>query len=176
MSEVTARSRLRPANFCRRRALQGLVLRTESRRQGMRRHGPRVRRFAGRTARPGGRRLAAAGTAAFGFDYRHFGASDGQPREQLDIDRQLDDWHAAIAYVRDRGGVDPDLVGLWGSSLSGGQVLCVGRAIIGSRRSSRRCPTRMATRWRGPRCRAPDQADPRDCSDSFARRPDARRT
>src|SRR5690349_7846565 len=71
------------------------------------------------------RRIAAAGTAAFGFDYRQFGASDGQPRNQLDMDRQLDDWHAAIAYVRDRGDVDPDLIGLWGSSLSGGQVLCV---------------------------------------------------
>lgn len=72
-----------------------------------------------------GRRIAAAGTRAFGFDYRQFGASDGEPRDQLDIERQLHDWHAAIAYVRERGDVDPDLVGLWGSSLSGGQVLCV---------------------------------------------------
>ena len=71
------------------------------------------------------RRIAAAGTAAFAFDYRHFGASDGQPRDQLDMDRQLDDWHAAIAHVRERDDVDPDLIGLWGSSLSGGQVLCV---------------------------------------------------
>ena len=71
------------------------------------------------------RRVAAGGTAAFAFDYRQFGASDGLPRDQLDIDRQLDDWHAAISYVRGRGDVDPDLIGLWGSSLSGGQVLCV---------------------------------------------------
>jgi uncharacterized protein len=72
-----------------------------------------------------GQRIAAAGTAVFAFDYRNFGASDGQPRDQLDMDRQLDDWHTAIAYVRGRGDVDPDLIGLWGSSLSGGQVLCV---------------------------------------------------
>jgi dienelactone hydrolase len=71
------------------------------------------------------RRIAAAGTAAFAFDYRQFGASDGLPRDQLDIDRQLDDWHAAISYVRGRDDVNPDLIGLWGSSLSGGQVLCV---------------------------------------------------
>jgi dienelactone hydrolase len=71
------------------------------------------------------RRIAAAGIAAFAFDYRHFGDSDGHPREQLDIDRQLDDWRAAIVYVRGRSDVDPELIGLWGSSLSGGQVLCV---------------------------------------------------
>ena len=71
------------------------------------------------------RRIAATGIAAFAFDYRHFGASDGEPRDQLDLQRQLADWHAAVAYVRGRGDVDPDLIGLWGSSLSGGQVLCV---------------------------------------------------
>jgi pimeloyl-ACP methyl ester carboxylesterase len=78
----------------------------------------------GRTAR----RFATAGIAAFAFDYRHFGASDGHPRELLDIERQLDDWNAAIAYVRTRDDVDPALIGLWGSSLSGGQVLCVAAA------------------------------------------------
>jgi dienelactone hydrolase len=71
------------------------------------------------------RRIAAAGTAAFAFDYRRFGASEGEPRERLDMDSQLDDWHAAIAHVRERDDIDPDLIGLWGSSLSGGQVLCV---------------------------------------------------
>jgi uncharacterized protein len=71
------------------------------------------------------RRIAAAGTAAFAFDYRNFGASDGQPRDQLRVDHQIEDWHAAIAHVRERDDVDPDLIGLWGSSLSGGQVLCV---------------------------------------------------
>jgi pimeloyl-ACP methyl ester carboxylesterase len=73
-------------------------------------------------------RFATAGIPAFAFDYRHFGASDGHPREQLDIERQLDDWRAAIAYVRAREDVDPSLIGLWGSSLSGGQVLCVAAA------------------------------------------------
>jgi pimeloyl-ACP methyl ester carboxylesterase len=73
-------------------------------------------------------RFANAGIAAFAFDYRHFGASDGHPRELLDIERQLDDWNAAIAYVRARSDVDPNLIGLWGSSLSGGQVLCVAAA------------------------------------------------
>ena len=45
-------------------------------------------------------RFAAAGLAVLLFDYRHFGASGGEPRQLLDIGRQLDDWRAAIAYAR----------------------------------------------------------------------------
>src|SRR4051794_17314073 len=67
-------------------------------------------------------RFAAAGLAALVFDYRHFGASGGQPRQLLDIDLQLDDWRAAIARVRGLHGIDPDRVALWGSSFSGGHV------------------------------------------------------
>lgn len=71
------------------------------------------------------RRLAAAGVSAFAFDFRHFGVSDGRPRQVLDIEGHLSDWGAAIAYVRGRDRVDPSRVGLWGSSLSGGEVLAV---------------------------------------------------
>ncbi|MGO9320142.1 MAG: alpha/beta hydrolase [Solirubrobacteraceae bacterium] len=68
-------------------------------------------------------RFAAAGLAALVFDYRHFGASDGQPRGLLDIPRQLADWRAAIAYARRLDGIDPARVALWGSSFSGGHVI-----------------------------------------------------
>jgi fermentation-respiration switch protein FrsA (DUF1100 family) len=71
------------------------------------------------------RRFAAAGMAALAFDFRHFGISDGEPRQVLNVERQLEDWAAAIAYVRSRGDIDPRLIGLWGSSLSGGQVLAI---------------------------------------------------
>jgi fermentation-respiration switch protein FrsA (DUF1100 family) len=67
-------------------------------------------------------RFAAAGMAAVVFDYRHFGASQGEPRQLLDIGRQLDDWRAAIAFARALGSVDPERVALWGSSFSGGHV------------------------------------------------------
>ena len=40
--------------------------------------------------------------AAFVFDYRHLGSSDGEPRQLLDIGRQLEDLHAAVAHVRAR--------------------------------------------------------------------------
>src|SRR4051812_2014287 len=70
-------------------------------------------------------RFAAAGLAALVFDYRHFGASEGEPRQLLDIGRQHEDWVAAIAYARTRGDVDPDRIALWGSSFSGGHVVSV---------------------------------------------------
>jgi pimeloyl-ACP methyl ester carboxylesterase len=71
------------------------------------------------------RRFAAAGLAVFAFDYRGFGASDGEPRGIFSARAALEDWDAAIAYVRGRDDVDPSRVGLWGSSLSGGQVIAV---------------------------------------------------
>ena len=45
-------------------------------------------------------RFAAAGYACLVFDYRCFGASGGEPRQLIDIDRQLEDWAAALACVR----------------------------------------------------------------------------
>ena len=51
-------------------------------------------------------RFAAAGLAALVFDYRHFGDSDGEPRQLVDLARQLDDWRAAIAFARSLDGVD----------------------------------------------------------------------
>ena len=71
------------------------------------------------------RRIAQAGLAAFAFDFRGFGASEGEPRAVLSARRQLEDWAAAIAHVRSRDDVEPDQVGLWGSSFTGGQVLAV---------------------------------------------------
>ncbi|HEX7609332.1 MAG TPA: alpha/beta hydrolase [Solirubrobacteraceae bacterium] len=68
-------------------------------------------------------RFAAAGLAALVFDYRHFGASEGQPRSLLDIGSQLADWRAAISYARGLEGIDPERVALWGSSFSGGHVI-----------------------------------------------------
>ncbi len=68
-------------------------------------------------------RFAQAGFAVLVFDYRHFGASDGQPRQLLDIDQELDDWRAAIAFARSLEGVDPKRIAVWGTSFSGGHVM-----------------------------------------------------
>jgi dienelactone hydrolase len=68
-------------------------------------------------------RFADAGLAALVFDYRHFGASEGEPRQLLDIKRQLADWRAAVDHARSLDGIDPDRIALWGSSFSGGHVI-----------------------------------------------------
>jgi fermentation-respiration switch protein FrsA (DUF1100 family) len=70
-------------------------------------------------------RFAAAGLAAVAFDYRHLGDSEGEPRQLLDIGRQLDDWRAAVDFARSLDGVDPDRIVLWGGSFSGGHVAII---------------------------------------------------
>lgn len=70
-------------------------------------------------------RFAGAGFAAFLFDYRYFGASGGQPRQIVDPAMQLDDWRAALRFVRSRSEVDGERVALFGSSLGGGHALIV---------------------------------------------------
>jgi dienelactone hydrolase len=68
-------------------------------------------------------RFSAAGLDAIAFDYRHFGASDGEPRQLLSIPRQLQDYAAAIAHARSLDGVDPERIVLWGYSYAGGHVV-----------------------------------------------------
>lgn len=70
-------------------------------------------------------RFQERGFAVLVFDYRHFGASDGEPRQLLDIARQLEDWMAAVAYARTLPGVDPVRIALWGTSFSAGHVVSV---------------------------------------------------
>ena len=72
---------------------------------------------------PFARGFAEAGIMALVFDYAHLGASTGEPRQLLDINRQLDDWRAAIAFARSLEGADPERVAIWGASMSGGHVI-----------------------------------------------------
>jgi len=69
--------------------------------------------------------LVSEGFAAFTFDFRNLGASDGEPRQEIDPHRQVEDYRAAISYVRTRGDIDKDRIGIWGSSYSGGHALVV---------------------------------------------------
>jgi len=70
-------------------------------------------------------RFAQAGIAALLFDYRHFGASGGEPRQLLSIRRQLQDWQAAVAAARALPGIDPARIALFGSSFGGGHVQAI---------------------------------------------------
>jgi uncharacterized protein len=70
--------------------------------------------------------FAAAGLGALVYDHRNFGASDGEPRQEIDPWAQVRDYRHAITYARTREEVDRDRIGIWGSSYSGGHVLVVG--------------------------------------------------
>lgn len=60
------------------------------------------------------------------FDFRHLGRSDGQPRQEIDPHRQIEDFRCAVSYARSCPDVDPDRIGVWGSSYSGGHALVLG--------------------------------------------------
>ncbi len=76
-------------------------------------------------------RFSSAGYHVMVFDYRHFGDSDGEPRQLLSIRRQHQDWRAAIEYVRTLAGVDGARMVLWGTSFSGGHVAAIAPEVQG---------------------------------------------
>jgi len=85
-------------------------------------------------------RFAREGWAALVFDYRHFGSSEGEPRQLLDVEEQLSDWAAAIAFARAEPRIDPERVALWGSSFSGGHVMVAAARDGRVRAVSSQCP------------------------------------
>ncbi|MEO8889380.1 MAG: alpha/beta hydrolase [Jatrophihabitantaceae bacterium] len=74
---------------------------------------------------PFAERFAAAGCDVLIFDYRGFGTSGGEPRQDIDHRKHRQDYHAAIAKARSLSSVDRDRVVVWGSSYSGGHVVAV---------------------------------------------------
>ena len=70
--------------------------------------------------------FAAGGLGALVFDNRNFGASDGEPRQEIDPWAQVRDYRHAITWAQTRPEVDADRIGVWGSSYSGGHVLVLG--------------------------------------------------
>ena len=69
--------------------------------------------------------FSAAGFAVLAYDNRNLGASDGEPRGEIDPWQQVRDYRTAITWVSARPGIDASRVGVWGSSYSGGHVLVV---------------------------------------------------
>lgn len=70
--------------------------------------------------------FADAGLAAILFDYRNFGASDGARRQHIDPNAQLEDYRNAISFAETLPEVDPERIGVWGLSYSGGHALILG--------------------------------------------------
>jgi hypothetical protein len=65
----------------------------------------------------------AAGFAVLLFDYRCLGGSDGLPRQRIIPVEQHDDLRAALGFLGSREEIDPQRIGMWGTSYSGGHTL-----------------------------------------------------
>lgn len=74
---------------------------------------------------PFAERISAAGIDVLTFDYRGFGASDGEPRQSISVKRQTQDYHAAVDAAKSLPGVDGSRLAIWGTSFSGGHVFHV---------------------------------------------------
>ena len=70
-------------------------------------------------------RFNKAGIAVLTYDYRHFGESEGEPRQNFDTLSQLEDLRTAVAYARSRSEIDAEKIILWGTSASGGYGLVI---------------------------------------------------
>ena len=66
--------------------------------------------------------FAAAGFVALVFDYRGFGASEGERGRLVPIE-QVRDIRNAITYLQSRDEVDPERIGLWGTSFGGANAI-----------------------------------------------------
>ncbi|MCK4755033.1 MAG: alpha/beta hydrolase [Calditrichia bacterium] len=70
-------------------------------------------------------RFQDAGMAVLTYDYRHFGDSEGEPRQLFAIKSQLEDCSAAVDYVRSRTEIDSNKIAVWGTSAGGGYGLAI---------------------------------------------------
>jgi dienelactone hydrolase len=89
---------------------------------------------------PYAERFTAAGMHVLLFDYRHFGASEGKPRQLLSIRRQLQDYAAAVHFAHALSGVDPQRIAVWGTSFSGGHALVTAATVPGVAAAVCQCP------------------------------------
>jgi hypothetical protein len=70
--------------------------------------------------------FSAGGLGVLVYDNRNLGASDGEPRGELDPWQQIRDLRTAITWAQGQPWTDPERIGIWGSSYSGAHVLVVG--------------------------------------------------
>lgn len=68
------------------------------------------------------RRFMGAGYVGLTFDYRYFGESQGEPRWRLLPQAQVQDIRNAITFLGQQPEVDPDAIGLYGTSFGGANV------------------------------------------------------
>src|SRR5437667_8696519 len=64
-------------------------------------------------------RFCRDGFAAVVFDYRQWGGSSGQPREELSFPRQLEDYGTVIGWASAHPNIDERRIFAWGTSFAG---------------------------------------------------------
>ena len=69
-----------------------------------------------------GRLFADAGYLTLAIDYRHFGGSEGTPRHRVYPLNEVEDFRSAIDWLERQPGVNPERMGIWGTSFGGGIV------------------------------------------------------
>ena len=69
-------------------------------------------------------RFAAAGYVALAFDYRGFGESEGERGRLIPVE-QVRDIRNSITFMETLDEVDPERIGLWGTSYGGANVVQV---------------------------------------------------
>jgi fermentation-respiration switch protein FrsA (DUF1100 family) len=67
-----------------------------------------------------------AGLTVLAYDHRNLGASDGEPRQEINPWAQARDYRCAIGWLAARAEADAGRIGIWGSSFSGGEAIVVG--------------------------------------------------
>ena len=70
--------------------------------------------------------FAQSNFAVLAYDHQNFGDSEGEPRQEIDPKKQIQGYSSAITYLQSLTNlVDPERIGIWGTSYSGGHVLVV---------------------------------------------------
>jgi pimeloyl-ACP methyl ester carboxylesterase len=68
---------------------------------------------------PFAERFCRAGFTAIAFDYRHWGGSSGQPRDETSVPRQREDYRTVIDWAIADPHIDETGIFVWGTSFSG---------------------------------------------------------
>jgi dienelactone hydrolase len=72
---------------------------------------------------PFAERFQREGFAAVVFDYLQWGGSDGQPRDELSVPRQLADYGTVIGWTAAQPTIDTARIFAWGTSFAGMHIV-----------------------------------------------------